>query len=158
MVAQSALPAAMRAAGVEAFRYVSARDSEGGQNLALFSPRAFAKRRPETPESWMCSATRARVEFQRKDYFDRTAWAFERRSFLVGGRLPQPAVGSLPQAKRGDARTGGLRRGARGSGRIALRGIGIAPNVAREYTAGPNREWTEYFRAGVGNRPWISFL
>lgn len=86
-----ALGAAMREAGVEAFRYRSARDPLGGANVALFTPRAFAARRPETPETWVGSATRALVEFQRKDFFDRTVVAFERGIFLVGGRLPAPA-------------------------------------------------------------------
>jgi RES domain len=86
-----ALGAAMRAAGVEAFRYRSARDPDCGDNVALFSPRAFAAKRPELLGSWMCGATRERVEFQRKDYFDRSAFAFERATLLVDGRLPQPA-------------------------------------------------------------------
>jgi hypothetical protein len=86
-----ALGAAMRAAGVEAFRYRSARDPGGGTSVALFSPRAFAAKRPETPQTWMCSATRERVEFQRKDFFEREVLAFERGTFLVAGNLPQPA-------------------------------------------------------------------
>lgn len=86
-----ALGAAMRSAGVEAFRYRSARDPDGGQNLAVVSPVAFAEKRPDTPHSWLCTATRERVEFQRKDYFDRRTWTFDRSTFLVGGRLPQPA-------------------------------------------------------------------
>jgi RES domain-containing protein len=86
-----ALGAAMRAAGVEAFRYRSARDPAGMDNVALFTPRAFAAQRPEMLGSWICGATRDRVEFQRKDFFDRSAFAFERSVFLVGGRLPQPA-------------------------------------------------------------------
>ena len=86
-----ALGTAMREAGVEAFRYRSARDPGGGDNVALFSPRAFAARRPERLEAWICGATRERVEFQRKDYFDRSTMAFERATFLVDGRLPQPA-------------------------------------------------------------------
>jgi hypothetical protein len=86
-----ALGNAMREAGVEAFRYHSARDPEGGDNLALFTPRAFAEKRPEAPETWICSATRERVEFQKKDFFDRTSRVFERGAFLVDGELPQPA-------------------------------------------------------------------
>jgi len=86
-----ALGAAMREAGVEAFRYRSARDPAGGVNVALFSPRAFAAKRPDTPQTWICSATRERVEFQKKDYFERTTWVLERATFLVGGKLPRPA-------------------------------------------------------------------
>jgi hypothetical protein len=86
-----ALGAAMREAGVEAFRFRSARDAGGGVNLALFTPRAFAAKRPEALETWTCSASRERVEFQRKDFFERTVLAFPREPFLVDGRLPWPA-------------------------------------------------------------------
>jgi len=81
----------MREAGVEAFRYRSARDAEGGVNLALFTPRAFAARRPGTPRTWHCSATRDRVELVRKDALEHQRFGFERRQFLVGKRLPLPA-------------------------------------------------------------------
>lgn len=86
-----ALGAAMRAAGVEAFRYPSARDPEGGVNVALFTPKAFAARRPESLETWTCAASRDRVEFQRKDFFERAFVAFPRETFLVKGALPAPA-------------------------------------------------------------------
>jgi len=86
-----ALGAAMREAGVEAFRFRSARDPAGGVNVALFTPRAFAAIRPETPETWTCVASRRRVEFQKKDFFERAAVAFERSAFLVDGTLPAPA-------------------------------------------------------------------
>ncbi|HKQ60855.1 MAG TPA: RES family NAD+ phosphorylase [Candidatus Polarisedimenticolaceae bacterium] len=87
-----ALGAAMREAGVEAFRYRSARDPDAGAGIGLFTPRAFAAKRPETPETWMCSATKERVEFQRKDFFDRRTLDFPRQTFLVDGRLPAPAL------------------------------------------------------------------
>jgi hypothetical protein len=79
----------MRAAGVEAFRYRSARDSEGGLNLALFTPRAFAARRPATPRTWHCAATRERVDFVRKDALERAQFCFPRREFLVRNALPR---------------------------------------------------------------------
>ncbi len=82
----------MRADGVEAVRYPSARD-RGGVNVAVFSPRAFARREPEKLETWLCVATKERVEFSCKDYFrEREAVAFERSAFQVRGRLPAPAV------------------------------------------------------------------
>ncbi len=86
-----ALGAAMREAGVEAFRYRSARDRDGGVNVALFTPKAFAAPRPEAFETWTCTATRERVEFQRKDFFERATVGFVRAAFLVGGALPTPA-------------------------------------------------------------------
>jgi hypothetical protein len=86
-----ALGAAMREAGVEAFRFRSARDPGGGVNLALFTPRAFAAKRPEQPETWTCVAARSGVEFLKKDFFERATVHFERAIFLVDGDLPAPA-------------------------------------------------------------------
>ena len=86
-----ALGAAMRAAGVAAFRFRSARDPERGTNVALFTARAFAARRPSALETWICTSSHERVEFQRKDFFARGAKAFERATFLVDGALPAPA-------------------------------------------------------------------
>lgn len=86
-----ALGAAMRADGVELVRYRSARDPAGGPNVALFSPRAFAKKKPTVPQTWHCVATRSAVEFSRKDYFVRASHRFEREAFEIDGRLPVPA-------------------------------------------------------------------
>lgn len=80
----------MRAAGVEAFLYQSVRDPQHGQNVGLFVP-AFGRRSPTVPHTWTCTATRARVEFSRRDVFRRERLAFERRLFEVGGTLPAPA-------------------------------------------------------------------
>ena len=94
--ASQVLGGEMRAAGVEAFRYRSARDAEGGCNLALFNPRAFAARRPSPPESWLCGATRDSVEFSPRDVLRprgrRDVLWLPRAQFLVDGRLPAPAV------------------------------------------------------------------
>jgi len=89
-----ALGRAMRAAGVEAFRYPSARDRgpRGGVGVAAFTPRVFGRRQPGRLESWYCAATRRRVELRRRDYFDRPSYVFERKAFEVGGRLPVPAL------------------------------------------------------------------
>jgi hypothetical protein len=85
------LGSSMRAAGVQAFRYPSARDVKGGKNLALFTPKAFAAKIPSVPETWYCVATRARVELTKMDIFERRRWTFPRGDFEVGGDLPQPA-------------------------------------------------------------------
>lgn len=87
-----ALGRAMRAAGVEAFRYTSARDPERGANLGLFSPRAFARKRPSPPRTWLCVATPQEVEVSRKDFFARQVFRFRRSDFEVDGTLPSPAV------------------------------------------------------------------
>jgi hypothetical protein len=89
--ATQALGAAMRAAGVELIRYPSARDLEGGVNVAAFTPGAFGSSKPRAFENWHCRATRERVDFTKRDYFAREAFSFERRQFLVNGALPSPA-------------------------------------------------------------------
>jgi len=85
------LGAAMREAGVEAVRYWSARDRAGGSNLALFTPRAFASKRPSTPQTWHCSAARERVQLIRKDVLEHSRYEFRREEFEVRGALPAPA-------------------------------------------------------------------
>ena len=80
-----------RAAEVEAFRYRSARDRQGGSNVALFTPRPFSSRKPSVPETWHCAASRETVEFVKKDVFERAAFRFPRGDFEVKGRLPAPA-------------------------------------------------------------------
>ncbi len=90
--ASQALGAAMREAGVELFRYPSARDGEGGVNVGAFSPDVFGTARPRSLETWHCSATRLRVELAKRDYFGRGLFTFHREDFLIGGALPAPAV------------------------------------------------------------------
>ncbi len=87
-----ALGEAMRGAGVEAFRYPSARDPAGGVNVGVLAPSAVGRRAPRAFETWHCVATRARVELRKLDWFGRRAVAFERETFVVDGRFPAPAV------------------------------------------------------------------
>lgn len=86
-----ALGRAMRDAGVEAFRYPSARDPEGGVNVGVFTPTAFGAAKPRGLETWHCTATRHQVEFVKRDYFARLDLVFRREAFLVDGVLPAPA-------------------------------------------------------------------
>jgi hypothetical protein len=90
--ATQALGRAMREAGVELFRYPSARDSAGGVNVGAFAPSVFGHAKPHGLETWHCTADRDKVEFAKRDYFARDAFAFPRKSFLVDGALPSPAV------------------------------------------------------------------
>ena len=87
-----ALGAAMRTAGVELFRYVSARDAQASVNVGVFSPAVFGNAKPRVLETWHCTATRERVEVTKRDYFERATHAFERADFLIDGVLPAPAV------------------------------------------------------------------
>lgn len=61
--ASQALGSRMRAAGIEAFEFLSARALEGGINLALFVPAAFAGNNPVSQEPWLCELTGDRVRF-----------------------------------------------------------------------------------------------
>lgn len=90
--ATHALGAAMRAAGVELFRYPSARDPKGGANVGAFTPDVFGRARPRDLETWDCTATRALVEVAKRDYFGNAVHSFPREAFLVDGALPAPAT------------------------------------------------------------------
>jgi hypothetical protein len=90
--ASQALGTAMREAGVELFRYPSARDAEGGVNVGAFSTTVFHKARPSGFETWHCTATTDRVEIARSDYLERETFAFPRERFVVAGSLPAPAL------------------------------------------------------------------
>lgn len=87
-----ALGRAMRDAGVEMFRYPSAREADGGANVGIFSPAVFGSARPRALETWHCTASRVQVEFVKRDYFEELAFSFPRAQFLVGGQLPAPAL------------------------------------------------------------------
>ena len=87
-----ALGTDMRKADVEAFRYSSARDVEGGVNVAAFSAAVFGKSKPKSLETWHCAASRDRVDVTKGDYFRRTTFEYPRAQFLVKGSLPAPAL------------------------------------------------------------------
>jgi hypothetical protein len=82
---------AMREAGVELFRYPSARDHRGGINVGAFAPAVFGRSKPRDLETWQCTASKALVELAKRDYFGRELFAFPRATFLVDGTLPVPA-------------------------------------------------------------------
>ena len=81
----------MRAAGVEAFRFPSARDAEGGANVGIFTQAAFGAARPRALETWHRTADAGRIEMVRRDFFEERSFTFLRDAFLVNGRLPAPA-------------------------------------------------------------------
>jgi len=91
-VASQQLGAEMRTARVEAFRYSSARDIEGGVNVGVFDPSVFGNARPRSLETWHCAASRGGVDVTKGDYFRRRTFEFPREQFLVDGGLPSPAI------------------------------------------------------------------
>jgi hypothetical protein len=86
------LGAQMRASGVEAFRYRSARDAEGGTNVGLLTPGAFTAKRPGAMQVWRAIASRAAVEIRRHDLLHPQTFVYPREQFVVRGKLPAPAV------------------------------------------------------------------
>ncbi|MEW5914978.1 MAG: RES family NAD+ phosphorylase [Gemmatimonadota bacterium] len=81
---------AMRNAGVELFRYPSARDAFGGVNVGAFAPSVFARSRPRDLENWHCTASRTLVELAKRDYFGHALHSFTPETFFVNGVLPIP--------------------------------------------------------------------
>lgn len=86
--ATQALGTAMRDFGIEAFEYVSARDPDGGLNVALFTPRALVGSRPRSQERWLCQTDGQSVRFLGNSA---SAHEFPLELFLVDGALPHPA-------------------------------------------------------------------
>jgi hypothetical protein len=84
----------MREEGIEAVRYRSARCPQGGACVALFTPAAFASRSPLKPaQGWLCTVTaQEEVEYRRQGVVELERVVFPRTAFLVGGKLPRPAV------------------------------------------------------------------
>lgn len=78
---------AMRQAGVEAFRFASARDKRHRPNYGLFTPKAFAAATPELQQTWDINMTRTRAIVTRE--FSES-YVFEFDQFLIDGRLPIP--------------------------------------------------------------------
>lgn len=88
--ATQALGSAMRAAGIQAFEFTSARDPGAGVNVALFTPQGLSSKKPLSIHRWVCQTDSSRVSF-----LDETAHAvhgFELALFLVAGQLPQAAA------------------------------------------------------------------
>lgn len=87
--ATQALGSALRGAGIEAFEYRSARDPDGGINVALFTPRVFATAKPAVLDEWLCTTGADRVS-----YYSRHGGGireFRHQVFTVNGVLPMPA-------------------------------------------------------------------
>jgi hypothetical protein len=88
--ATQALGSALRDAGIEAFEYRSARDPDGGLNVALFEPAALAGSKPEVLDEWLCETTANRVT-----YYSRPGGGireYPRSAFEIDGQLPRPAA------------------------------------------------------------------
>lgn len=85
---------AMREDGVEVARYRSARDRQGGANLAVLSPAAFARESPRGFQTWIRVADAEAVELSERHHVERrrASFRFPRSDFEVDGTLPSPAA------------------------------------------------------------------
>lgn len=88
-----ALGSVMRAQGVEAFLYYSARDTKQRLNIALFTPMAFKNPTilQNTITSWDCYATTDYVEFSRHTY-QKEYIKFDAEEFMQDHQLPIPTA------------------------------------------------------------------
>lgn len=84
------LGVAMREAGVGAFEYTSARDSNKGVNVALFTADALIVNEPLYKSQWICSTTANNVRFVSRD--DSKVYGFNINEFVVDGVLPSAAI------------------------------------------------------------------
>jgi hypothetical protein len=80
----------LREAGADAIEYVSARDAEGGLNVALYSPTAFGLPRPTFKQEWLCDTRANEVSFYAREADGPHTFALAQ--FTVDGRLPAPAA------------------------------------------------------------------
>ncbi len=87
-LASQELGTKMRAAGIQAFEFISARDSEAGINVALFTPQALAANDPVCQTAWLCELTGERVRFLA--VHGKVVHDFPIGLFLLGGKLPLP--------------------------------------------------------------------
>ena len=83
------LGSAMRTADIDAFEYASARDSQGGACVGLFTPEALAQHEPADMRPWLCVTSAAQVSFKRKDASG--VYTYHLDDFLHHGMLPFPA-------------------------------------------------------------------
>jgi hypothetical protein len=85
--------ARMRAEGIRAFRFGSARAPQGGVNVGVFGPEAFASKAIlGTPRAWQCTVTEAGVAYEQAGVATAVSHFFPLADFLVEGKLPVPGA------------------------------------------------------------------
>ena len=83
------LGSAMRASGVEAFEYSSARAPQKGICIGLFAARALKQKQPKNMSLWLCETTANEVLF--KQLASNSITSFKLETFQVNAQLPMPA-------------------------------------------------------------------
>jgi len=79
----------MRASGVKAFQYLSARTTEPTTCAALFTPEAFTDKKPTGTEQWLCETTPHNVTF--KAIGSSETYHYSVAQFEIGGVFPLPS-------------------------------------------------------------------
>ncbi|MCU7934510.1 MAG: RES family NAD+ phosphorylase [Candidatus Thiodiazotropha sp. (ex Dulcina madagascariensis)] len=82
-----ALGTAMREHGVKGFEYCSARDRDGGINVALYDASPLTSTQPQNKRSCLCQVDRQEVVFS----IEREITRFTLEQFEINGSLPRPA-------------------------------------------------------------------
>jgi len=85
----------MRAAGVEAFTYRSARDPDGGDAVGVFSPAAFASKTPDFKrfQTWKMTSDQRQVTFEHAvPGRAPRRFTFHAERFEIGGAFPDPVA------------------------------------------------------------------
>lgn len=83
------LGSAMREAGVAVVEYLSARDTDKGVCVGIFTPKALAKKEPESRNKWLCELSDSEVIFKNLDLGELHRFSLE--DFQSSGVLPTPA-------------------------------------------------------------------
>jgi hypothetical protein len=86
------LGGAMRADGVDAFLFASARDKNRGRNIGLFHPAVFGSSEPKQQMLWHSFETRGHMRFYRAVPGQERTMEFAMGEFMVDDRLPMPAI------------------------------------------------------------------
>lgn len=86
--ATQTLGVTMREAGIKGFEYRSARDQDGGINVALFDATPLTTNKPLNVRSCLCETGHDKVTFS----LDRKITLFILEQFQVNGTLPTPAA------------------------------------------------------------------
>jgi hypothetical protein len=83
----------MRAEGIQAFRFRSARAPQVGVNVGVFRPEAFASKAIlGTPQAWQCTVTEVGVAYEHAGAAAVASHFFSVADFLVAGKLPVPGA------------------------------------------------------------------
>ncbi len=87
-----ALGQQLRQKNIQGFHYYSARDPNGGVNVAYFTPDVFNEQNPHITsfQTWQCLANEKAVEFIHHAFYGDDKIVFQAAKFFINGSLPYP--------------------------------------------------------------------